>query len=72
MYFLYGRNIIMNAYLLRSHMNKMRQDDLGYIILIMLQDPFIEKLYTPNIFVTNELSKSAWSNDLFDKYGYSN
>ena len=72
MYFLCGRNIIMNAYLLRSNMNKMRRDDLGYSILIILQEPFIEKLYTPNIYVANALSKCSWSHDLFNKYESSN
>ena len=72
MYFMRGRNIIINAYLLRSHTHKMRQHDLGYYILIKLQDPFIEKLYTPNIYVANALSKCEWSHDLFDKYESSN
>ena len=34
----------------------------------MLQDFFIEKLYTANKYIANMLSMYAWSHDLFNKY----
>ena len=34
-------------------------NDLGYNILNILEDHFVEKLYTPNIYIVNVLSRYA-------------
>ena len=34
----------------------------------ILQEPFIEKLYTLNRYIEKKLLKYAWSHDLFNKY----
>lgn len=43
---------------------------MGYNILNILQDSFIKKLYTPNKFIENTLSKYGRSHDLFNEYEF--
>lgn len=43
---------------------------MGYNITNILQDPFIKKLYTPNKFIENTLSKYGGSQDLFNEYEF--
>ena len=49
-------------------MKRMCENDLGYNILNILQDPFVEKLYISNRYIVNVLLKYVWSHDLFRKY----